>query len=400
MLPPSPSSTEHPRQFLLRIEQYTSTVNHWSRDTLLRGISQFLKDDALEWYCQLYHTNALPTDWSDFCICFLTQFHSPIRIAQQEQACIECKQYDNETINQFVVRLRSLWFEQKPHEHESDSIKHLFCKTHPDVLNLMNLPRSTSLDTIIREAQNVEEILFLRHKEQRQREFHKSKLFINTDYSSSRSKTATTSTKPNHTTLPSSLETTSRSYAPLQPLLPLYTPLSRNSCRPITCWRCYETGHYSTECPLHTDTISSNQPATTTSDSYPPRPLPPRKTKKPIGSFNGAGLRNSSFIYPHNHWHHINTLHASLPTHLTISGCIGLIPVNFLIDTGSSLTLIDDCLFRKLPSYLTRFRRRPPSTIALRLPNNSLLHIQWTLLLPITLKQTTRWATFYVVRDL
>ena len=149
----------------------------------------------------------------------------------------------------------------------------------PDILNLMNLSRSTSLDIIIREAQNVEEVLFLRHKEQRQREFHKSKLFTNTNYSNSRSKAATTSTKSNHTTLPSSLETTNRRYAPLQPLLPLYTPFSQNSRKPITRWRCYETGHYSTECLLHIDTISSNQPATITSDGHPPRPFPPGKPK-------------------------------------------------------------------------------------------------------------------------
>ena len=141
--------TENPRQFLLRIEQYTHTVNHWSRATLLRGISQFLKDDVLEWYCQLYHTNTLPTDWTDFCNCFLTQFHSPIRIAQQEQAWIECKQHENKTINRFVARLRSLWLEQKSDEQEPDFIKHLFCKMRPDILTLMNLPSSSSLNTII-----------------------------------------------------------------------------------------------------------------------------------------------------------------------------------------------------------------------------------------------------------
>ena len=152
VLPPATSiptfsgkSIENPRQFLLCIEQYTCTVNNWSRNTLLRGTSQFLKDDALEWYCQLYHTNTLPNNWSDFSTRFLTQFYSPIRIAEQEQIWIECKEYDDENINQFVVRLRSLWLEQKPDEHESDFIKHLFCKMRPDILNLMNLPRSTQL---------------------------------------------------------------------------------------------------------------------------------------------------------------------------------------------------------------------------------------------------------------
>ena len=135
VLPPTASipifsgkSTENPRQFLLCIEQYTHTaVNHWSRATLLQSISQFLKkNDALEWYCQLYHTNILlPTDWTDLCNRFLTQFHSPIRITQQEQVwVVECEQHENEAINQFVVRLRSLWLEQKFDEQEPDFIKH------------------------------------------------------------------------------------------------------------------------------------------------------------------------------------------------------------------------------------------------------------------------------------
>ena len=77
---------ERPRQFLLRVEEYTQTVNHWSRDTLLQGISQYLKDDALEWYCQLRLTPHAPCTWDDFAVRFLAQFHSPIRAAQQDQA--------------------------------------------------------------------------------------------------------------------------------------------------------------------------------------------------------------------------------------------------------------------------------------------------------------------------
>ncbi|CAF1496880.1 unnamed protein product [Adineta ricciae] len=138
--------TDRPRQFLLRVGKYTRTVNKWSTTTLLKGISQFLKDSALEWYCQLHVTNTLPTDWEQFVTRFLAQFHSPIRIAQQEHEWDECKQTENETINEFVVRLRSIWFEQKPDEIKSDFIKHLFCKMRPDMLTLMNATRSASLD--------------------------------------------------------------------------------------------------------------------------------------------------------------------------------------------------------------------------------------------------------------
>ncbi|CAF4527082.1 unnamed protein product, partial [Rotaria magnacalcarata] len=100
--------TDQPRQFLLRVVEYVRTINKWSTDTLLQGISQFLKDSALEWYCQLYITNNTPLNWSQFVSRFLAQFHSLIRVAQQEQEWSECKEQDNETINEFVVRLRAI----------------------------------------------------------------------------------------------------------------------------------------------------------------------------------------------------------------------------------------------------------------------------------------------------
>ncbi|CAF1518975.1 unnamed protein product [Adineta ricciae] len=85
----SGKSTDRPRQFLLRVTEYTRTIHNWSINTLLQGISQFLKDAALEWYCQLYNTNSLPETWDEFVTQFLAQFHSPLRIAQQEHKCDE-----------------------------------------------------------------------------------------------------------------------------------------------------------------------------------------------------------------------------------------------------------------------------------------------------------------------
>ena len=41
----SGKSTDNPRQFLLRIKQYTHTINQWSHATLLRSISEFLKEE-------------------------------------------------------------------------------------------------------------------------------------------------------------------------------------------------------------------------------------------------------------------------------------------------------------------------------------------------------------------
>ena len=40
-------SSELTWQFLIRVEEYTETVHMWEEDMLLRGISQFLRDDAL-----------------------------------------------------------------------------------------------------------------------------------------------------------------------------------------------------------------------------------------------------------------------------------------------------------------------------------------------------------------
>ena len=167
----------------------------------------------------------------------------------------------------------------------------------PDILNPMNRPLSSSLNTIIREAQNVEQILFLRHKEQRQHEFQKSKLFTNTNYSSSRSKLVIPSTKSSNIHIPSFLETTSRSYALPQPLLPSYITFPQNSRNSITCWRCYETGHYSTKCPLNTDIIPSTRTGTTAADSYAPHPLSPRKTKT-NREFSWSGTTKLLFYIP------------------------------------------------------------------------------------------------------
>ena len=260
----SGKSSERPHQFLIRIEQHAHTVNHWNHATLLRGISQFLKDDALEWYCQLYRSDQLPTTWDEFVRLFLSQFFSPLRAAQQDQAWTDCRQQDNETITQFVVRLRSLWFEQKPEDKESDFIKHLFCKMRPDMLNLMNFSRSSSLQSILAEAEKVEEILYLRNKEQRHRDLTKTKSFPTISSPLAAPSLMSTSTRSSTST-----RAPPRSSASQQP------SSNRN---PVTCWRCYNVGHYSPDCPFN-DTKQQ--------DSYPPRsnpvspdysyqPLPPR----------------------------------------------------------------------------------------------------------------------------
>jgi hypothetical protein len=135
--------SENPRQFLIRIKEYTKTVNQW--------------DD-----------NAIPQSWTEFVDLFLTQFNSPIRRARQEQEWRECKQNENETINQFVVRLRILWCEQKQKETETDLIRHLLCKMRQDLLSMIGVSKCESIDEIVIKAQKIEEILYRRSNHQRQ----------------------------------------------------------------------------------------------------------------------------------------------------------------------------------------------------------------------------------------
>ena len=72
---------ENPRQFLIRVKDYAETVNHWDDQILLNRISQFLREIALEWYCQVCTSNRRPQSWNEFTTIFLNQFNSPIRRA-------------------------------------------------------------------------------------------------------------------------------------------------------------------------------------------------------------------------------------------------------------------------------------------------------------------------------
>jgi hypothetical protein len=159
--------TESPTQFLIRVQEYAESVHSWDRVTLVNGISQFLRDSALEWYCQLRMSHRRPQTWTEFTDLFLAQFNSPIRKARQEQEWHECKQKENETINEFLVRLRALWREQKPKETETDLVKHLFCRMRNDLLNMIGISRNASLDEVIIEVQQIEDILYRRAKGER-----------------------------------------------------------------------------------------------------------------------------------------------------------------------------------------------------------------------------------------
>ena len=64
----------------------------WDHLTLSSGISQFLRDIALEWYYQSRISYRCPQIWNEFVDLFLSQFDSSVRSAHQEQEWYECKQ--------------------------------------------------------------------------------------------------------------------------------------------------------------------------------------------------------------------------------------------------------------------------------------------------------------------
>ena len=70
--------SESPNQFLIHIQEYVETIYGWDRPTLLLGISQFLRDTALDWYRQLRASHRRPQIWAEFASLFLSQFNSPI----------------------------------------------------------------------------------------------------------------------------------------------------------------------------------------------------------------------------------------------------------------------------------------------------------------------------------
>jgi len=213
---------------------------------LLRRISQFLKDDALDWYCQLRNYQYLPRSWAEFKQIFIAQFNSPIRRAQHQQQWNECKQNKEETINQFIVRLRALWEEQFPQQTETDLVNHLLCKMRPDMLNIIGCPRNASLQQILIEAQRVEEILYYRTQQGNQSNSStNSATYNNNNYvkknNSTNNKTSEYNQTFNNTSNNTSYQRTQRNQADEQNLS-CYN-CGRSNHRARDCW--YKKGYIS-----------------------------------------------------------------------------------------------------------------------------------------------------------
>ena len=71
-----------------------------------------------------------------------------------------------------------------------------------------------------------------------------------------------------------------------------------------------------------------------------------------------------------------------------------------LIDSGASLTLINSNLFYQLPYYIRQGARYPPSNLQVHLADKSRVHVEKSLLLPITIANRTRKHLVYVVPKL
>ena len=246
VLPPSsvvPSfsgkQSERPRQFLGRVEEYAETTNMWNEDMLVRNVSQFLKDNALEWYCQLRTLNYLPKTWAEFKQEFTEQFNSPLRMAQQRQQWNECKQNKDEGINDFHTRLRAIWGEQYPQETETEFIKHFFHKMRPEIMTIVGCPRNNSLREIIREAQQAEELLF--HQAQQRKE--SEKVASNGHYTHTMDNANNTVANASHGQ-PRAYNRPQNQYYSNMP-----QPSNTNQNQQVpTCYRCGRTNHRANEC--------------------------------------------------------------------------------------------------------------------------------------------------------
>jgi hypothetical protein len=124
-----------------------------------------LKGTALEWYTQTSTSTSPPSNWDNFQTLFLQQFTSPLKLAQLEQQWTQCAQKPNESINEFLVRLRSLWSEHKPNETERDLVRHLFTKVRPELVSLIGVLSDPTLENFIERAREAEVIEFSRLKQ-------------------------------------------------------------------------------------------------------------------------------------------------------------------------------------------------------------------------------------------
>lgn len=152
--------TENATKFLTQLELYIESVLKSDCSTVLPIVWKFLRDKALSWYYQLAASAVRPQTWTDFTTLFLLQFNAPIHTVRRERAWEKCKQNENENINEFLIRLHTLWIEQRPNETEEDLAKHLLCRIRNDLYNMIKICHTASLNEIVAEIQQIESCLY------------------------------------------------------------------------------------------------------------------------------------------------------------------------------------------------------------------------------------------------
>ncbi|CAF1390419.1 unnamed protein product [Rotaria sordida] len=321
-----------------------------------------------------------PQTWTEFVELFFSQFNSSIRSAYQEQEWYECKQRENETINEFVIRLRALWTEQKPKEIEVDLVRHLFYKMRNDLFNIIGVPRGATLDEIIMEAQKVEEVLYRRKKEERRLQY--------LNQTSSQKDTLNVGKSQNKVT---------NEYA--KPLLDMNAKYSSNNKTvPVqraifdkkNCDRSFPTANYSKQTTAEIGNIQQLE----SMKCYNCGMWGHVARNCPTGSTNNYQCD------PVQAFAQVHVVNFPTRNPLTVFGQTAGLSMRLLFDSGASLTLINKKLFTKLLYYFRRRARYPPSWLTLQLADKSQLKIQYVLSLSIAIVNCTKTHTVYVVPKL
>ena len=96
----------------------------------------------------------------------------------------------------------------------------------------------------------------------------------------------------------------------------------------------------------------------------------------------------------------IHTINLTNTNPLVLPGRIAGQKTHLLIDSGASLSLINLHFFYQLPMHYRRRAQYPPTNLCLQLADRSQLHVKYALSLPITISNSTRIHTVYVVPQL
>jgi hypothetical protein len=128
--------------------------------------------------------------------------------------------------------------------------------------------------------------------------------------------------------------------------------------------------------------------------------IPTTRLKKRQWSASRTGLQRSNVNHPVQLSAEIHSVNIQNKNPLTLPGMIAGRRTQLLIDSGASLTLINLRFFLELPRHCRLQARPPPPNLCLQLADRSQLDVKYVLSLPITISNSTRRHTVYVVPKL